>query len=106
MRVDRDWLQARDGLHDARVQLVAEHAGDLVIHVDDEWANERGGGEVQLTPGWLTFRGFSVFEGGLTELENGWISELRVGETGAFEIAFCDRIRLVVRASEAFWTAR
>lgn len=103
--VDSDWLMARGGLHDARVQSATETDGCLVIEVNDEWANEHDGDELRVA-GSITLQGFSLLEGAVKGLEGGWISEFSVGETGALELTFCDRDRLVVTASKAFWTAR
>jgi hypothetical protein len=105
MQLDRIWLDAHGGLHDARVLSVTERAERLIIEIDDEWASEHGGDDPPI-PGSITLQEFSIIEGTLIGLENGWISEVHVGDAGAFKIDFCDRDRLVILAHQVFWMPR
>lgn len=53
-------------------------------------------------PGVLVFHDASLLEGDVAGLAGGWISEVeRRGDNVVFD--FCDRSRLVVRASSATW---
>jgi hypothetical protein len=95
------WLEERGLLHDARV-LSAHAEGEKVhIGIDDEWANEHDGSDGRFA-GALILHDAVVLEGDVASLGGGSVSEV-VLRGGDVVFDFCDRDRLVIRASSATW---
>ena len=102
--ITAEWLHERGGLHDARVIEVCLEGPVAKIHIDDEWANERGLSrpEGQESPGTLVLDGLSMAKDELLALSGGWVSyfELRGDE---LDLAFCDRPQINIRIASACW---
>lgn len=95
------WLVERGLLHDARVLAAKVEGAKVYISIDDEWANEHDGKDRRFA-GSLVFEGAAILEGNVATLDGGWISEVEY-RGGDVIFDFCDRDRLVVRASSATW---
>ncbi len=95
------WLEERGLLHDGKV-VAADCEGDSVrISINDEWANERD--EVDgCSAGVLSFHKAIILEGDVSVLQGGWISEVAHLD-GNVVFDFCDRDRLVIKATSAVW---
>ena len=98
--VDEAWLFERGGLHDAYADCGCVHGADIVIRLDDEWANERGltKPEGVSEPLALRFVFAVLVEGVLEEIAGGKISEARMTPDGQFSLVFQDRGALQIRA--------
>jgi hypothetical protein len=95
------WLEERGLLNDARVLAACVEGVKVRISIDDEWANERDASDKRFA-GVLVFHDADILEGDIDALGGGWISELE-HRGGNVVFDFCDRDRLVIRASSATW---
>lgn len=96
------WFTARGGLHDARITGVEARGANVVLTLDDEWANEP---EAQLFggPGDLIVGRPQLLAGDLAKSDGGWISEAFI-DGDRLVIDFCDRERLEIACADVRWS--
>jgi hypothetical protein len=88
-------------LHDARVLAAHVEGAEVRIGINDEWANEHDGSDGRFA-GVLIFHDAAILEGDVAALGGGWISEVE-HRGGNVVFGFCDRDRLIIKASSATW---
>lgn len=102
--IDKDWLNARGGLHDATLVSVDQSGAMIELAFDDEWVNERGltlpeGGK---SPGIMVLHSARIAKGDPVDAVGGWVSDIQ-WEGAALRIHFCDRDPLEFETREAMW---
>jgi hypothetical protein len=111
MRVTQEWLDARGGLHDARIDAIRSDGGELVLSIDDEWSNstEDGssvGNRRPEAPGELHLHNAVVISGDPAAVNCGWISYIVMDADQCLTFTFCDRNPLKVEACSVEWSVR
>ena len=98
------WLEERGLLHDARVLAAHVEGATVRISIDDEWSNEHDDADEGYA-GAMVFQNAAILEGDIAAIEHGWISQVEHRD-GNVVFDFCDRDRLVIKATVATWQLR